>query len=65
MPKIGDMIINMKVIKLKEGEITIDGLAIEIAKRLYEMSRDGHFKLSSRALTDCVGIDEKFNKHRS
>ena len=65
MAKIGDMTVNMKVIKLKEGEITLEGLTIEIAKRLYEMSRDGQFKISPRALTGFVGIDERFNKHKS
>jgi len=57
--------ITIKTIRLKDGEITLEGLTIEIAKRLYEMSRDGQFKISPRALTGCVGIDERFNKHKS
>jgi len=55
----------IKVAVVEDGAWTLDALATEIAKKLYEMSRDGHFKISSRALTDCVGIDERYNKYRS
>ena len=65
MAKIGNIICTIKVVTLKDGEITLEGLTIEIAKRLYEMSRDGQFKISPQALTGCMGIDERFNKYKS
>ena len=50
----------VKVIKLKEGEYTLDELAVEMAKRLDEMSYAGRFKIHARAIEDLYDTHLKY-----
>ena len=46
----------VKVIKLKEGEYTLDELAWEMAKRLDQMSMNGRFGIHARAIRSNFGF---------
>jgi len=47
----------VNVIVLKDSVCTLDELAKEIAKKLYEASRTGEFKVHEKAIvTDMIGI---------
>ena len=49
-----------KTVKLKEGEYTLDELAVEMAKRLDEMSYAGRFKIHARAIEDLYDTHLKY-----
>ena len=57
MAKSGPIHITVKVIQVEGEEISLNTLAEEVGKKLYQMSRTGEFKLHERALvSDMTGI---------